>query len=47
MFGKFTEISIIKTLRFNLHYFGFRGFKLPVLVSRNFVLLRMGGGLHH
>ena len=44
MFGKFTEISIIKTLRFNLHYFGFRGFKLPVLVSRNFVLLRMGGG---
>lgn len=44
MFEKFTEISLIKTLRFNLHYFGFRGFKLPVLVSRNFDLLRMGGG---
>ena len=43
IFGKLAEISIIKTLRFNLHYFGIHGFKLPVLVSRNFVLLRMGG----
>lgn len=43
MFGKLTEISIFKTLKFNFHYFGIRGIKLPVLVSHNFVLLRMGG----
>ena len=43
MLKKFAEISITKTLRFNLHYFEFRGSWLPELVSRNFVLLRMGG----
>lgn len=43
MLGKLKELSIIKTLRYNLHYFGVRGFRFPVLVSRNFVLLRLGG----
>lgn len=46
MFGKLGEISIFKTLRFNLFYFGIRGLKLPVLISRNFVLLRLGGLCH-
>lgn len=40
---KILEISIFKTLRFNLHYFGLRGLRLPVLVSRNFILRRLGG----
>lgn len=43
MLGKLKELSIIKTLRYNLHYFGVRGFRFPVLVSRNFVLPRLGG----
>lgn len=43
MLGKLKELSIIKTLRYNLHYFGVRGFRFPVLVSRNFVLPRWGG----
>lgn len=29
------QLSIVKTLRFNLRYFGLRGLKLPVLVSKN------------
>lgn len=43
MLGKLKELLIIKTLRYNLHYFGVWGFRFPVLVSRNFVLLRLGG----
>ena len=27
-------ISILKTLQFNLHYFGLRGLKFPVLIFR-------------
>lgn len=42
MLGKLKELSIIKTLRYNLHYFGVWGFRFPVLVSRNFILLRLG-----
>lgn len=45
MLGRLKELSIIKTLRYNLHYFGVQGFRFPVLVSRNFVLLRLGGGV--
>lgn len=35
------QVSIAKTLRFNLHYFGFGG--CPVLIARNYRLERLGG----
>ena len=35
--------SILKTLRFNFHYFGLKGFKFPCLISRNFILKKLGG----
>ena len=35
--------SIIKTLYFNLHYFGIRGLYLPVLVNKKFKLKKMEG----
>lgn len=38
------DISILKTLRFNLHYFGIKGFRLPVLVSKNVILKNLRGG---
>ena len=40
------DASILKTLRFNFYYFGIKGFRLPVLVSKNVMLknLRGGGG---
>lgn len=38
------DISILKTLRFNLHYFGIKGFRLPVLVSKNVMLKNLRGG---
>jgi acetyltransferase-like isoleucine patch superfamily enzyme len=38
------EISVCKTLRFNLHYFGLRrGWRLPVYVAKNMHLQRMEG----
>ena len=43
--GTLLNISILKTLRFNLHYFGFRGFQFPVLVSKNVVLKNLQGGV--
>lgn len=43
---KLTRISIIKTLRFNLRYFGIRGFTFPVIVGRNFILSSMNGTVH-
>lgn len=39
------EISLLRTLRFNLHYFGFKGLKLPVLVSRGTKLNTLRGGV--
>ena len=38
------EISPLKTLCFNLHYFGFNGLRLPVLVSRGTKLHTLRGG---
>lgn len=38
------DVSIIKTLRFNLHYFGIHGFHFPVLISKNYVLKNLQGG---
>lgn len=40
---KIPQLSILKTLYFNLHYFGLRGFKLPVLVFKNFKLNLLRG----
>lgn len=37
-------VSVLKTLRFNLHYFGIKGFCLPVLVSKNVMLKNLRGG---
>lgn len=42
---KLFEISPLKTLRFNLHYFGLRGLRLPVLVSRSTKLHTLRGGV--
>ena len=36
-------ISILKTLQFNLHYFGLRGLKFPVLIFKNFRLNKLCG----
>lgn len=41
--SKLRETSVFKTLRFNLHYFGRGGVRLPVLVSRNYVLAELRG----
>lgn len=40
---KLLETSILKTARFNLHYFGWGGVRFPVLVSRNYVLTNLQG----
>ena len=37
------EVSPLKTLIFNLHYFGLRGLKFPVLVFNNFKLKKCSG----
>ena len=37
------RISILKTLQFNLHYFGLRGLKFPVLIFKNFRLNKLCG----
>lgn len=38
------RISILKTILFNLHYFGRKGLKFPVLVGKNFIFKKLGGG---
>ena len=38
------DVSILKTLRFNISYFGISGLLFPVLVSKNMILKRMRGG---
>ena len=43
--GSLLNISILKTLRFNLHYFGLKGILFPVLVSKNVVLKNLRGGV--
>lgn len=40
---KLLETSILKTLRFNINYFGWGGVRLPVLVSRNYTLANLHG----
>jgi len=37
------QIGFIKTFYFNLKYFGIKGFKIPVVIARNFKLKKMGG----
>ncbi|MGN8929725.1 acyltransferase [Collinsella sp. HCP28S3_E12] len=41
--AKLLQTSVIKTLRFNLHYFGWGGVRLPVLVSRNYAFTQLRG----
>lgn len=38
------RISILKTILFNLHYFGRAGLKFPVLVGKNFIFKKLRGG---
>lgn len=38
------DVSIVKTVRFNLHYFGIKGMRLPVIVSKNVILKNLRGG---
>lgn len=45
-YRKIFQISIWKTLRFNLFYFGLNGFKLPVLISRNVRLKTLRGEVY-
>jgi acetyltransferase-like isoleucine patch superfamily enzyme len=40
-----SETSITKTIRFNIHYFGLRGLRMPVLVARNCRLNELRGGV--
>lgn len=40
---KILKLSLIKSLIFNLHYFGLAGLKFPVLVSKTTKLERIGG----
>lgn len=40
---KFFETSVLKTIHFNLHYFGLKGMRFPVLVSRNYSLTSLNG----
>ena len=44
--GLIAQISIFKTLRFNCHYFGRGGVKLPIIVSRNVKFMELGGSVH-
>lgn len=37
------RISILKTILFNLHYFGRKGLKFPVLVGKNFIFKKLRG----
>ncbi|WP_182004343.1 acyltransferase [Priestia aryabhattai] len=39
------ELSVIKTLRFNWRYFKWNGLKLPVFVSKNFLLKAIEGNV--
>lgn len=42
---KLLEISMLKTVYFNLHYFGIKGMRLPVIVSKNVMLKNLRGGV--
>lgn len=39
------NISIIKTVKFNLKYFGKRGVHFPVIIAKNVILKNMRGGV--
>lgn len=45
MISKILQVSVIKTVCFNLVYFGIKGLKLPVLISRKTVLKKLRGGV--
>ena len=40
---KMLQVSLLKTVRFNLHYFGLKGLRLPCLVSRFTKLSKLKG----
>lgn len=41
------NLSIVKTLRFNMRYFGFKGIVKPrVILSRNVKLVHLGGSVN-
>lgn len=40
---KVLNVSLIKTVLFNFHYFGWEGLRFPVIVYRNYKLLKMSG----
>lgn len=43
-FRKLRQTSLLKTIRFNVHYFGLAGLKgMPVLVARNYFFRSLGG----
>lgn len=42
---KMLKISFFKTLLFNLHYFKFKGFSFPFIVSKNIKLEKMKGNI--
>lgn len=45
-FRKLRQVSIAKTVRFNVHYFGLRGLVgLPILVARNYFFRTLRGGV--
>lgn len=45
MINSLLKVSIFKTLLFNLHYFGLKGLRIPVLVSKNVLFKCMRGGV--
>lgn len=39
------QVSALKTVRFNIHYFGLQGLiRMPVLVARNYFFRTLRGG---
>jgi len=46
-FKQIFEVSIIKTVIFNFHYFGLRGLiKIPIIVYKNFILYSLKGKIY-
>lgn len=45
MLSKILSISIINTIRFNLHYFGIKGMTFPVIVYKGFQLEKLKGSV--
>ncbi|MGL6008064.1 MAG: acyltransferase [Culicoidibacterales bacterium] len=45
MFKKIREISLYKSLKISIKYFGIKGFYLPILVSKNTIIQSMKGSI--